>query len=232
MPLMRSEHRKILSTGKYSIVWADTAGNHSYMGYPGGRLWSSGMALTNWAVWSLVGQRFAERVATLTLPWIASPWRSGLRVSARRTRDLLAFGLSLLGSPMLTFLSRRVDCSLIGLFPGQTMLGFYDVGCRMIRIVVELLSKSIGAVLLPALAKLQRNRSRMRQTFYRGVKLLALITVLTAAILERFGRLCLSVPTGAVVCAITVEPIFPVTMRDLAQTAGSAPPHGAIIKRG
>ncbi len=135
------------------------------------------MAVMQFGAYSLVGQRLAETLTQLALLWIACPWRPSMRFSPGHGRDLLSFGLNVLGTRVMNFFSRRSDDFLIGFFLGSVALGYYVVAYRLIRIVLEVLTKSLSSVLLPALSRLQHDRGRLREAYLRALRLLAMVTV-------------------------------------------------------
>lgn len=137
------------------------------------------MALSGFGVWSLVGQRLAEGCTGTILVWIACPWRPGRRGKLSHVNELLSFGMNILGSRLLVFFSRRSDQFLIGYLFGNVALGYYFVGYRLIRVVVELFAKSVSAVLMPTLSRIQFDRKRMRGAYYQIIRLAGLITMPT-----------------------------------------------------
>lgn len=135
------------------------------------------MALAGFGVWSLVGQRLAESFSATILVWIVCPWKPGRRFKLSHVKDLLSFGVNILGSRCLVFCSRRSDHFLIGYFLGNVALGYYYVGYRLVRVIVELLAKSVSIVLMPALSRLQSDRDRMRGAYCQTVHFAGLITM-------------------------------------------------------
>ncbi len=133
------------------------------------------MALWNCGVWSLVGQNLVSTaVGTITL-WTVSNWRPGFGVSRRHARDLLAFGLNIVGIEVLQVANRRAPAIIIGYFLGSVALGYYSVALGLLTTMTRALTESAAAVMLPTLSRLQENRDQMRHAFHTATRLTSLI---------------------------------------------------------
>jgi PST family polysaccharide transporter len=136
-------------------------------GIAGGGAVGVAMALLGFGVWSLVGQQIAGAAVSLVLLWSFSPWRPGRDVSWATFRELFRFGINVLGSDILGFMSRNVDNLLIGAFLGTTPLGFYAVGYRILDVTEVMLVNVARKVTFPAFSRLQSDPDRMRRAYLR-----------------------------------------------------------------
>jgi PST family polysaccharide transporter len=88
----------------------------------------------------------------------------------------MGFGASVMGINLLNFANRQMDHLLVGYFLGATALGFYTVGYRLVRILLDLLPHALMPVALSAFARLQFEPPRLRAAFYEATRLMALVT--------------------------------------------------------
>jgi O-antigen/teichoic acid export membrane protein len=125
------------------------------------------LAFKGFGVWSLVGRNLSRDFVAMLILWGVSDWRPGLRFSYTRLRELYSFGVNIIGSQFLTYVSRFADRFLIGILLDATVLGFYTMGARVIELMSALLLQSIEIVSLPFLSRLQNELDRMRHAFYQ-----------------------------------------------------------------
>jgi PST family polysaccharide transporter len=134
------------------------------------------MAMTGCGVWSLVGQQLAGSLAGAVFLWTASTWRPTLACSVERLRELMAVSLSVFSVDFLWFFSSRLDQVVIGRFLGAGALGQYVVGGKLTEFAKTAIHRPVGAVSMPALARLQDDRARMCQAIYHGMEFNAVIS--------------------------------------------------------
>lgn len=125
------------------------------------------MAFAGFGVWSLVGQDLASGLVRVIILWRASDWRPGFKVSMRHYKELVTFGVSVVGNNALTVLIRRSDDLLIGYFLGPTLLGFYTIGYQLLLTIIRLVTEVTNAVAFPAFSRIQHRPERMRHAFYK-----------------------------------------------------------------
>lgn len=150
------------------------------------------MAVMGVGIWSLVvRQLLTTFMATILLWWLVS-WRPRMGFSFKHSKDLLSFGLNMTGTNIVGFLSKRSDELLIGYFLGPAALGYYHVGYRLVRVMIEFLGQTVNNVAWPAFARMQSTPKRLREVFYRataGVSFLAFPATLgVCAVAPEFVR--------------------------------------------
>jgi PST family polysaccharide transporter len=123
------------------------------------------MAFLGFGAWALVGQQVAAGLVSAVALWRVSPWRPGLQVSWPIFRELFSFGIKVVGSDTLTFLSRNSDNLLIGVFLGPIPLGIYAVAYRILDTSQKVLVGVAMRLAFPALARLQTEPDRMRRAY-------------------------------------------------------------------
>jgi len=133
------------------------------------------MALLGFGVWSLVGRQLICDFFQVLVLWRASEWRPRAKFSTRHFKDLFSFGISMMGTNMVHFFSRKSDHFLIGYVLGPVALGYYTVAYRLLITMTESLGGTIESVAWPVFSRLQKEWEKMRQVFYTTTKLTSLI---------------------------------------------------------
>jgi O-antigen/teichoic acid export membrane protein len=141
----------------------------------GGGAVGIGMALAGFGAWALVGQLAAAAALSVVTLWSVSPWRPGLKVSREQFRELFGFGINVVGSDLLNYLSRNTDTLLIGAVLGTTPLGFYAVGYRILDVSQTVLVQVARKVTFPAFSKLQHDPERMVRAYFRVTRAAAVV---------------------------------------------------------
>jgi O-antigen/teichoic acid export membrane protein len=125
------------------------------------------MAFRGFGVWSLVGRNLTRDFVAMLILWAVSDWRPRLMFSWVRLRELYSFGVNVVGSQFLIYISRYADRFLIGFLLDATVLGFYTVAIRLIELLSAMFLQSIELVSFPIFSKLQNEMDRMRNAFYQ-----------------------------------------------------------------
>ena len=125
------------------------------------------LALTGFGAWALVGQQVAAAVLSAAMLWAVTPWRPRLHASRRAVGELFPFGVRVMGSDILGFVSRNADNLLVGIFLGTVPLGIYSVGYRILDTSQRLLINVARKVTFPALSRLQHDADRLERAYVR-----------------------------------------------------------------
>lgn len=133
------------------------------------------MALTGCGVWALVGQQLASALSGTAFLWLVSTYRPTLRFSYPHLRELLGVSSSVFISTLISFITSRLDQLVIGRFAGANDLGLYVVAGKAPELAKMAILQPVTDVLVPAMAKLQHDHSRMRQVIYQGTELNAVV---------------------------------------------------------
>lgn len=140
-----------------------------------GSVFGVSAALLGFGVWSLVAQNLAGQLTGTLVLWRVTDWRPSFQVSKTHFRDLFNFGRHVVGFRLLIYFSRRADELLIGVFLGPAALGFYTIGSRMVRMLIQMTSSLIDRVSFPLYSRLQENQQRLRRAYYKSISFAALI---------------------------------------------------------
>ena len=125
------------------------------------------LAFAGFGVWSLVVQKLSASVTAVLVLWRTSDWRPGVRFSTRHFQELFSFGVSVTGNNALKEIVRRSDDLLIGYFLGPTLLGYYNIGYRLLLVVSRLVTGLINAVAFPTFSRLRSDPKQMLRAFYK-----------------------------------------------------------------
>jgi PST family polysaccharide transporter len=132
-------------------------------------------AFSGLGVWSLVIQNLAGVTTGTLVLWRVTDFRPRFTFSYSHCRDLLGFGSNVVGFRLLIYFTRWADELLIGAFLGPAALGFYTVGNRMLRMLIQVTSSLIDRVSFPLYSKLQDKPARLKAAFYKSTSYASLI---------------------------------------------------------
>lgn len=152
----------------------------SLAGSVAGMLAAVTAALEGWGVWSLVVQQILGNAVSALAVWWMIKWRPSGSLDKPALRAALGFCAGAVGVSLLAAVWDQLDTFAAGLALDAAALGQYAVGKRVVMAVVGLTSGSIVAVVMPALAHVKHDASRLASAYTRSavVSLAATSTVL------------------------------------------------------
>lgn len=128
------------------------------------------MALQGYGVWSLVMQKLVSVLVDTVVLWLIVEWRPKLSFSFERLKSLISYGWKLLVSSLIDTLYTNLRTLLIGKVYNEKALAFYNRGEQFSQIIALNMNASIDSVLLPAMAKEQNDRERVKNMTRRSIK--------------------------------------------------------------
>jgi PST family polysaccharide transporter len=134
------------------------------------------MAINGFGVWSLVVQSIVFTLLNTIILWVLSPWRPKFQFAKSDIKDIFGFSSSLTGFNVINYFSRNIPQLLIGKFLGVQALGYYSLAYKLMLYPVQNISWVIGKVMFPAFSKIQDNLAKVRSTYLKTVKAIALIS--------------------------------------------------------
>lgn len=179
-------------------------------------------AFRGFGVWSLVLLFLVYQAANVLLLWRASRWRPRWRFSWRHYREILAFGVGMLGLNLVRFARGRADNFLIGLGLGAAPLGYYSIAHQVVGGLEALVSGSVAPVLWSTLTRLQSDRVRMARAIRQAAEMLTLATWPVFVGLAVVAPLAVPVVLGERWTA-SIPVLAAVAMGAVAASFGSAP---------
>jgi PST family polysaccharide transporter len=134
-----------------------------------------GMAVAGLGVWALVAQTVVAQVCTaLGMAW-RGRYLPGRRLSRGSFRATFPFSRNYLGVALLTLVNQRVDDFLVGSTLGLAVLGVYTVAYRILLVLTDVLTATVGGVAFPLFARLQAEPERLRESVRSALR--ACVTV-------------------------------------------------------
>ena len=133
-------------------------------------------AFRGFGVWSLVGRNLVRDFIGLLVLWTVSGWRPRFSFSNSHFKELFRFGINVIGERLLYFVNRNLDRLLLGYFLGATVLGYYSVGIRLVELMIKLFFETVSFVAFPVFSRIQNDIVKMRNAFFRVIKLSGMLT--------------------------------------------------------
>ncbi len=147
------------------------------------------LAFKGYGVWALVVEDIFAESMRLLLLWRLGGWRPGLRFSWRHVKDLTHFSFHVFIAQLGTFVQRRCDALLIGLFFGPVAVGIYRLADRLVVTVIEVITKPLVAVVLPHFSRFQDDLRAMKRNLLACIRSSSLVTVPSMAMLAALASL-------------------------------------------
>ena len=148
-----------------------------------GGLVGLGMAIRGWGAYALVGEDIVGAILRLALLWGLSTWRPTWTFSWPHLKELWGFSVYVLLGQIGTFVQRRSDAILIGVFFGPAAVGIYRLADRLINMVIEVATRPFVMVVLPQFSHLQDDIPALRKSVKQSVGASAMLTMPLLAIL-------------------------------------------------
>lgn len=117
-------------------------------------------ALGGWGYWALVIMQLTQAAAALALLWIFSGWVPGRPDRTVPMGDFWRYGVHLMGSQFLGFISNNVTTVVIGRRFGPDQLGIYDRANRLLMVPLAQIRTPATTVALPVLSRLNTDQAR------------------------------------------------------------------------
>lgn len=133
------------------------------------------MALTDFGIWSLVGQRVSMMATKAILLWWKSPWRWRRDLRTGSLREMTPYSLRLIATDMITAIYNNIAQLFIGKIYSADMLGYYNQAQKLKDMPVNATMQSIQSVTFPALAKISDNPTKFDEGYRRVLMLTAFI---------------------------------------------------------
>ena len=134
------------------------------------------LALKGFGVWSLVVLSLVGNMIKVLGYWILSSWRPLRQFKWHTVKDMVDFGLKLLGNSSLNYWARNMDNLLIGKFLGTGQLGLYSKAYSLMMLPLTRITRVIGSVLFPSLALIQEDLERVKRVYVKILQSIAWIT--------------------------------------------------------
>jgi PST family polysaccharide transporter/lipopolysaccharide exporter len=136
-----------------------------------------GFALATGRVWALVFGKISGDIIRTSVSYLIHSYRPRLRFKESLGRELFGYGKWLMGSGAILFLIKQGDDAFVGWFLGASALGFYQVAYRLSNAPATEVSNVLQRVLLPTYSKIQDDTRKLRESYFKMVKLTSLVSI-------------------------------------------------------
>lgn len=133
------------------------------------------LALLNYGVWSLVVQQIVASAVGVIVLWYSTKWSPKLSFSKTHFVTLFSYGIGVLGSKILAFFNDRSDDLIVGFYLGSTMLGYYVIAYKLMRLMTGMISGVSSNVLFSAFSRIQDDLPRLRNGLQEATHLTSLL---------------------------------------------------------
>lgn len=139
-------------------------------------------ALAGWGTWALVVLAVTSPAVAACGVWWTAGWWPDRPARARGLGGMLRFGGTVTLNSLIAYLVYNTEKVLLGRFLGAEVLGIYGRAYHLLSLPSENLNCVMGAVMFPALSRVQHDPPRLRRYFCASYSLfLAVVVPLTLA---------------------------------------------------
>jgi len=126
------------------------------------------LAWQGWGVWALVAEQASGILARFVMAYLVfRRWSPRLRWHSETARWFWRYGRPAWGASSLAFLLDRFDDFWIGTALGKISLGYYSRAYEFAHYPRRVVANPLVGVFAPVFARLQGDRLRLSQAFYR-----------------------------------------------------------------
>jgi len=128
-------------------------------------------------VWALVFGLLASNVVRCFVSYFIHPYRPCFSFDLGKAKELFGFGKWVLGSSILIFIGSHIDDISVGRLLGSAALGFYQMAYRISNMPATEITYVIESIAFPAYSKVQDCQVRLKQAYFRIMKLTIAISI-------------------------------------------------------
>ena len=129
-----------------------------------------GLAYAGFGVWAIVAQQLSNTAIDTLILWMTVKWRPQKIFSWERLKGLLSFGWKMLASALLDTVYGNIRSLIIGKIYSSADLAYYNQGDKFPSVIASNINTSIDSVLLPTMASVQDDASRVKSMTRRAIK--------------------------------------------------------------
>jgi len=133
------------------------------------------MAYKGYGVWALVAQQIVNQVMSTIILWFTSGWKPKLMFSFQRLKGLISYGWKILCSGLIDTIYQNSYNLVVGKAFNSETLGLYNKGEQFPKLISVNIDGAIGSVMLPAYAKEQEKKDKVKKMVRRAIVTSSLI---------------------------------------------------------
>jgi PST family polysaccharide transporter len=134
-------------------------------------------AVLGFGIWAIVIPKLMVTPLWVYIYRRHHSWRPRGGFRSEKWQEIFGFGKNVLGVELLKTLRTNLDYLLVGRFLGITELGIYFFAFNAGLGISLSIIKSINSALLPHLCSLRQDRAKMKQQFYKSLKVIAALII-------------------------------------------------------
>lgn len=161
-----------------------------------GTVTTIGLAFMIRNVWALVIGFVAEAGILCLLSYLLVPFLPRFRIERKCLGELMKFARGMFGLPFLTFISLQTPILFLAKLVADEQLGMYYLALALAYLAVDLFSRTVGPILLPAFAERQDNKRALCAIALMLAKTIASIGLPLVVFMNMCARSILSVVYG------------------------------------
>lgn len=128
-------------------------------------------------VWALVIGSVAEAATLCLASYLLVPFIPRLRINRECLGELMKFGRGMFGLSMLAMISFQADILVLGKVVPNEQTGLYYLAVSLVQLPIELFSRIIAPVLLPAFAEKQDDKNSLSRAVLQITRWIALMSI-------------------------------------------------------
>ena len=125
--------------------------------------------------WALVEGMLIGRAVGSIATVVCARWLPSFRFSRESFRYMFRYAINGLGATLVFYVHANIDYLLVGKILGPVSLGFYEYAFRIPHMILNRVSRPVGAVLFPTLAKTRQSDERLAAGFCKMARYTAMI---------------------------------------------------------
>ncbi len=134
-------------------------------------------AFMGFGVWSLILGQLSGVLANVIALWIVTPWRPSFSFDLGIARQLIQYGLHIVGVDSLALLLQNLDYLLVGRYLGAELLGVYTLAFRLPDLMILQFARILSTVLFPIYTRMRETTGSLARGFYASTRYVSLLTM-------------------------------------------------------
>lgn len=146
------------------------------------------LALLDYGPHALVGQQITSGIISVILLWKISSWRPKLEFSFIEIKSIISFSSFLFFDRILASIFNQIDVLFVGKVFSPETLGFYTRANSLRNLVTKYSSTSLKKVFFPVLSKLQNEKERFQNIYFKALSAATFLSFLITGVLYVLGE--------------------------------------------
>ena len=147
--------------------------------------------------WALIIGTIAVNLSNALILTLRSKWKPNFKYfSFRRLKEMYSFCMWLVFDTILIWFTEYIDIFLVGRYLDEHCLGLYKTSTNMVGQIVALITATILPIMLPALSRVQNDKSQMRTMVLKFQKITSILLLPLGVVIFVFSDLLVEIMLG------------------------------------